>query len=82
MTEQTNHTQIRIKGHLSSRTARAFTGFQVQLLPEGDTLLSGPVEDAAALYGLIFRLRDLGLELVSLQQHAGTDPPPQPGEPA
>jgi len=58
--------QIRIKGHLDSGWSDWFGGLTIALDENGDTLLSGPVVDQAALYGLLKRVRDLGMPLVSV----------------
>ncbi len=60
--------EIRIKGHLSDYRAREFEGMRVVLLPGSETLLFGPVIDQAALHGLLARIRDLGVPLLSLQR--------------
>jgi hypothetical protein len=60
--------QIRIKGHLDSQWTDWFEGLTITLEADGDTLLTGPVIDQAALYGLLKRVRDLGLPLVSVVQ--------------
>jgi hypothetical protein len=57
--------QIRIKGHLGSQWADWFGGLAVTLEDSGDTLLTGPVVDQAALYGLLKKVRDLGMPLIS-----------------
>lgn len=57
---------IRIKGHLGPQWVGWFEGLTITLEANGDTLLSGPVVDQAALYGLLRRLRDVGLPLVSV----------------
>ena len=57
---------IRIKGHLGPQWAGWFEGLTITLEVNGDTLLAGPVADQAALYGLLKRLRDVGLPLVSV----------------
>ena len=59
---------IRVKGHLRVEWSEWFEGMTVTLEENGDTTLSGPVADQAALSGLLIRIRDLGLELISLQQ--------------
>ena len=58
--------QIRIKGHLDSQWTDWFEGLTVTLEENGDTLLSGPVADQAALHGLLKKVRDLGMPLVSV----------------
>ena len=60
--------QIRIEGHLDAQWANWFSGLSVSLEENGDTLLTGPVVDQAALYGLLKKVRDLGLPLVSVNQ--------------
>lgn len=58
--------QIRIKGHLGSQWTDWFEGLTIILEDNGDTLLTGPVTDQAALHGLIKKVRDLGMPLVSV----------------
>jgi hypothetical protein len=65
--------QIRITGQLSSRWADWFEGLTITL-DGGDTLITGPVVDQAALHGLLKRVRDLGMPLVSVS-------PAEPGPP-
>ena len=60
--------QIRIAGHLPPQWADWFEGLSVTLQPDGTTLLSGPLVDQAALYGLLKKVRDLGLPLISVNQ--------------
>jgi hypothetical protein len=60
--------QIRIKGHLGHQWTDWFEGLTITLEEDGDTLLSGPVADQAALHGLLKKVRDLGLPLVSVVQ--------------
>ena len=57
---------IRIRGHLSDHWGRWFAGFTVALDDHGDTLLSGPVVDQAALHSLLKKVRDLGIPLISV----------------
>lgn len=58
--------EIRVKGLLGAHLEAWFEDLKITNTPEGDSLLTGPVTDQAALYGLIARCRDLGLTLISL----------------
>ena len=58
--------QIRIKGQLDSQWTDWFEGLTITLESDGNTLLTGPVVDQAALHGLLKKVRDLGLSLVSV----------------
>lgn len=58
--------QIRIEGHLGEHWAEVFGGMSFTLTDDGDTLLYGPVADQAALHGLLRRIRDSGMSLVSV----------------
>jgi hypothetical protein len=60
--------EIRLKGHLDARWADRFDGLRLTHAGDGTTVLSGPVVDQAALYGLLRTVRDLGLPLVSVVQ--------------
>ena len=60
--------EIRIKGHLDPHRIRVCEGLRVKHLPNGETTLIGPVPDQAGLYGILNRLRDLGVPLVSVNQ--------------
>jgi hypothetical protein len=66
--------QIRIKGHLGHQWTDWFEGLTITLEEDGDTLLTGPVIDQAALHGLLKKVRDLGMPLVSVS-------PVEPGPP-
>ena len=59
--------QIRIKGHLGPQWTAWFGGLAITLEDNGDTLLTGPVVDQAALHGLLRTVRDLGIPLVSVR---------------
>jgi hypothetical protein len=65
--------QIRITGQLGSRWADWFEGLTITL-DGGDTLITGPVVDQAALHGLLKRVRDLGMPLVSVSPVAPGPP--------
>lgn len=58
--------KIRIKGHLDSQWTDWFEGLTITLQDNGETLLTGPVIDQAALHGLLKKIRDLGLTLISI----------------
>ncbi len=63
-----NHYEIRLKGHLDDRWADWFEGLTITLEENGDTRLIGPVVDQAALHGLLRKIRDLGIPLLSLNR--------------
>ena len=58
--------QIRISGHLGRQWTNWFEGLTITLEEDGDTLLTGPVIDQAALHGLLKKVRDLGMPLLSV----------------
>jgi hypothetical protein len=58
--------QIRLKGHLGRQWTAWFEGLSITLEENGETLLTGPVVDQAALYGLLRKMRDLGLPLLTV----------------
>jgi hypothetical protein len=65
-TEEPKVYQIRLKGHLGPQWADWFEGLMITLEENGETLLSGPLVDQAALHGLLKKVRDLGLPLLSV----------------
>src|SRR5215212_364982 len=58
--------EIRLKGHLDARWAESFEHMSFTHTSDGTTILSGPVVDQAALYGLLRKVRDLGLPLLAI----------------
>ena len=60
--------QIRIKGHLGSGWSDWFGGLTITLSDNGDTLLTGPLIDQAALHGLLKKVRDVGMTLLSVNR--------------
>ena len=69
--------QIRIRGYLRPEWSEWFDGMTITHESNGDTILSGSVRDQAALHGLLTRVRDLGLTLVSVNQ---VQPAPKPDD--
>jgi hypothetical protein len=65
-TGNTAYYEIRVQGQLNARWADWFDGMTITLDNNGDTLLSGPVVDQAALHGLLKKVRDVGLTLLSV----------------
>ncbi len=60
--------QIRIRGHLGRQWTDWFEGLTITLEDNGDTLLTGPVLDQAALHGLLKKVRDVGTPLISVNR--------------
>lgn len=58
--------QIRIRGNLGRQWADWFDGLTITLEDDGDTLLAGPVIDQSALHGILKKIRDLGMPLLSV----------------
>ena len=78
--------EIRIAGHLDQRRAHFLGCNELQLLPGGDSLLAFAAVDQAAVYGLLTRLRDAGLELIAAERMPAAGDPtndgPRPVEPS
>jgi hypothetical protein len=60
--------RIRVKGRLGPEWSAWFDGLTIQTLPRGESVLSGPLPDQAALHGILLKIRNLGLELLSLNR--------------
>lgn len=59
--------EVRVAGHLSSNWAARFEGISIRHEPEGETVLSGML-DQAALHGVFLKIRDLGLKIISVKR--------------
>jgi hypothetical protein len=69
---ETETYEIRVQGHLDQRWSTWFDGMELDLADDGSTLIRGPVADQSALHGLIQKVRDLGLPLISVTNtHTG-----------
>ncbi len=68
MANQPEFYQIRLQGRLDPQWAAWFDGLTIIVTAHGDTLLTGPVVDQAALHGLLKKVRDLGLPLLSVNR--------------
>lgn len=73
--------EIRLRGRLDAHWTAWFDGSSVSYEHDGTTLISGPVADQAALHGLLQRVRDLGLPLVSVERVDGDIDHTNPGAP-
>lgn len=66
--------ELRVKGHLDARWADWFDGLTLTQASDGTTVIHGGVADQAALHGLLQKLRDLGLPLISVTQGEANQP--------
>jgi len=73
--------ELRVKGHLDARWADWFDGLALTRLSDGTTTIHGWIPDQAALHGLLQRLRDLGLLLISVAELGPDDSDERPPEP-
>jgi hypothetical protein len=72
---------IRVSGHLDDRWSDWFDGLVIQRRDDGTTVLIGPIADQAALHGVLARIRDLGLPLLSVNRVAApAEAPSREGE--
>ena len=60
--------EIRVRGALGGEWSAWFDGLSIRPEPDGDTLIVGPIQDQAALHGILAKLRDLGLPIVSVRR--------------
>jgi hypothetical protein len=60
--------QIRIKGHLDDHWSECLGGLTIAQHPDGTTTLTGEIVDRAALYGLLNKIKDMGLSLISVNE--------------
>jgi hypothetical protein len=72
--------QIKVKGHLSSSWSDWFDGLAISNVEHGETLIHGPIADQAALYGVLIKVRDLGLTLLGVCQVVEDAPPREIGD--
>ena len=70
--------EIRVKGHLENRWAEWFDGLALTSVSDGTTVIHGPVVDQAALHGLLRKVRDIGLPLISVAHVEPDQPDPRP----
>lgn len=70
---------IRLKGHLDRRWEDWFTGMTIRLEDNGDTILKGPIADQAALHGLLRKVRDIAMPLLSITPTETTHEHQPPG---
>jgi len=64
----TNYYYITVQGHLDAGWAKWFDGLAIANQRDGTAILSGTIEDQAALHGVLIKIRDLGLSLVAVQR--------------
>jgi len=65
--------EIRVEGHLTDRWSDWFEGMAIRQEPDGETVLTGPLSDQAALFGVLTRIHDLNLVLVSVRRVSPTE---------
>ena len=63
---RTQYFEIKVDGHLSDQRARSFEGLPVARLPNGETMISGEIKDQSELFGILIRIRDMGIPLLSV----------------
>ena len=65
-----NRYEFRVRGHLGPTFLTAFDSLDAEALPDGDTVLTGNLDDQAALFGVLAQIESLGLELVEVRRRA------------
>jgi hypothetical protein len=65
-TTGSEHYEIRVRGLLDSHRSAWFEGLTLAPLGNGETLIAGPIQDQAALHGILAKIRDLGLHLLAV----------------
>lgn len=60
--------EIRVKGHISPKRMQTFAGLDATLLPNGETILHGPLADQSALHGILRKISDMGLSLLLVER--------------
>ena len=73
--------EIRVEGHLGPRWATWFDGLELTAEEDGTTVIRGPVVDQAALHGLLHKVRDIGLPLLSVVRLTADESPAAPADP-
>jgi hypothetical protein len=79
--DRAGHYAIRLKGHLDSRWSAWFDGLSLSACSDGTTVIHGDVVDQSALHGLLQRVRDTGLPLISVTRVEPDQPDPSSNEP-
>jgi hypothetical protein len=72
--------EIRIQGHIGDSWSPWFEGLTIRHEESGETVLTGPLVDEAALYGVLMKVRDLGLPLVEVKRVPRAEEPPKQQE--
>ena len=65
--------EIRLKGPLDRRWFHRFEGMEIRILPEGETILLGPVADQSALFGILNQIRNIGILLIEVRRVHGVE---------
>ena len=69
--------QIRVQGHLGAQWKDWFEGMTITNVEQSEAVLSGPLADQAALYGVLLKIRDLGLPLIGVTRTPAGSPTPE-----